>query len=58
LEMQILFKKGPDAWQKDIRAWREAGGTHVSLSTMLSGLEKPADHIDAVRRFKEVADSS
>lgn len=56
LEMQILFKKGPESWAKDIAGWREAGGTHVSVSTMLSGLEKPDDHIDAIRRFKEVAD--
>ena len=58
LEMQMLFKKGPESWAKDIAGWREAGGTHVSVSTMLAGLEKPADHIEAIRRFKEVADGA
>ena len=58
LEMQMLYKKGPESWAKDIAGWREAGGTHVSVSTMLSGLEKPADHIEAIRRFKEVADGA
>ena len=58
LEMQMLYKKGPESWAKDIAGWRDAGGTHVSVSTMLSGLEKPGDHIEAIRRFKEVADSA
>ncbi len=55
MEMQVLFKRGPESWEKDVAAWRDAGGTHVSVSTMLAGLEKPADHIDAVSRFMEVA---
>ena len=33
--------------------WEAAGVTHLSLNTMNSGLSTPADHIEAIRRFKE-----
>jgi hypothetical protein len=30
----------------EIEAWREAGGTHVSVDTMDRGLNSVSDHID------------
>ena len=35
------------------RAWEKLGASHLSLNTMKAGLKTPADHIDAIRRFKE-----
>ena len=35
------------------REWEALGCTHVSLNTMGAGLESPAAHLEAVRRFAE-----
>jgi len=35
------------------REWEALGCTHVSLNTMGAGLENPAAHLEAVRRFAE-----
>ena len=56
-EMQVLYKRGEEYWAREIEAWREAGGTHATVLTMQSDLEKPGDHIAAIRRFKEVVDA-
>jgi len=58
LEMQILYGKGEAHCAKEVAGWREAGGTHAAVLTMKAGLEKPSDHIAAIRRFKEIADSA
>ncbi len=34
-------------------AWRQLGATHLSLNTMGAGLTSPAEHIRAIRRYKE-----
>lgn len=34
-------------------AWGELGATHLAVNTMRAGLHTPAEHIDAIRRFKE-----
>ena len=47
----------PDAWSRSLEAWRDIGATHVGVNTMGAGLESPRDHIEAIRRFKDVADS-
>ena len=39
-----------------VSKWESAGGTHLSLNTMNSGLPTPSDHIEAIRRFKEALD--
>ena len=44
----------PDAWSKVVSAWDEAGATHFSVNTMRAGLKGPDQHIEAIRRFKEV----
>ena len=44
---------GVEEWMKDIDAWKNLGATHLTFNTMKAGLKTPADHIDAIRRFKE-----
>jgi len=56
LEMQVVYSRGEEHWAEEIAGWREAGGTHATVMTMQAGLATPGDHIDAIRRFKEVAD--
>ncbi len=48
----------PDRWVSEVRAWKEAGGTHLSLVTMGLGLADPRAHIDTFTRFKSVIDDS
>jgi len=41
---------------KELAAWRAMRGvTHISINTMGLGLKSPADHVEALRRFKEEA---
>jgi hypothetical protein len=39
-------------WSGWIEAWRDAGASHLAVNTMNMGLGAPADHIEAIRRFK------
>ncbi len=55
IEGRISFGDGnPDTWSKAAAAWDEVGATHLSVNTMRAGLKGPDQHIEAVRRFKEV----
>ena len=49
-----LAGQGPDAWIAQMKAWEEAGATHVSVGTSGVGFTSPQEHIDAIRRFKEI----
>jgi len=54
IEGRITFGEGSaEGWMKDIDGWKKLGATHLSVNTMKAGLRTPADHIDAIRRFKE-----
>ena len=54
IEGRIRIANGnPDSWSRAAAAWEEVGATHISVNTMRAGLLSPAQHIDAVRRFKE-----
>ena len=46
-----------DDWATAVAAWHDLGATHLDVSTMRAGLESPQHHIDAIRRFKKVADA-
>ncbi len=48
----------PDRWISEVRAWKEAGGTHLSLVTMGLGLADPRAHIETFTSFKRVIDDS
>ena len=45
---------GPDHWLKITKSWEGLGATHISVNTMKAGLHSTDEHIDAIRRFKEV----
>ena len=56
IEGRITFGEGSaESWMKDIDAWKNLGATHLTVNTMKAGLRTPADHIDAIRRFKEAS---
>jgi probable F420-dependent oxidoreductase len=48
--------RSPGDWLEWIDAWKDLGATHLTLSTQLSGFSSPAEHIDAIRRFREAYD--
>lgn len=53
IEGRVTFGQGaPDAWLREVAAWKKLGATHLSVNTMKSGLANPTAHIEALRRFK------
>jgi probable F420-dependent oxidoreductase len=53
IEGRISYGQGSsDTWMRELEAWRKLGATHVSLNTMKAGLDGPAAHIEAIRRFQ------
>lgn len=57
IEGRITVGQGStEGWMKDIDAWKNLGATHLTFNTMKAGLRTPADHIDAIRRFKEATE--
>jgi len=54
IQAQAQIRGGdPDRWRSHAAAWRELGATHLAIATMNAGLEKPQDHIDAIRKYRE-----
>ena len=54
IEGRLPISQGSaEAWVKEITQWKKLGATHLTINTMKAGLTTPADHIDAIRRFKE-----
>ena len=48
----------PEEWNRQAAGWREVGATHLAVSTAGAGFSSPAQHIEAMVRFKEaVADA-
>ncbi len=45
----------PQEWAKLLEGWRATGATHLSFNTMGAGLERPAQHLHAIRIFADVA---
>ncbi|HEX9445825.1 MAG TPA: LLM class F420-dependent oxidoreductase [Candidatus Binatia bacterium] len=43
----------PEKWRAEVAKWKEVGATHLSVSTLKAGLSGAADHIAAIRRFRE-----
>ena len=53
IEGRISYGEGsPDAWLKELEAWKTLGATHVSFNTMKAGLNSASAHIEAIRRFQ------
>jgi len=54
IEGRISYGQGsPEAWLNELEAWKKLGANHVSLNTMKAGLNGPAAHIEAIRRFQK-----
>lgn len=51
-----IANRSPGEWVKEVATWKNLGATHISVNTMNAGLSSPDDHMDAIRRFKEVVD--
>ena len=55
IEARISLREGgPDAWRKQLEAWRALGATHVGVNTMGMGLPNAQAHIEAITRFRKV----
>ena len=55
IEARINGSEGnPDDWHRLTEGWRALGATHISITTMGMGLKSPQEHIETIRRYKEV----
>jgi probable F420-dependent oxidoreductase len=57
IEGRLTISQVPEAqWATELTAWRAMRGiTHLCVHTVGIGLKRPDDHIEALRRFKEIA---
>ena len=57
IEGRLTISQVPEAqWATELAAWRAMRGiTHLCIHTVGIGLKCPDDHIEALRRFKEIA---
>lgn len=56
IEGRISVFNTPEAeWVAALDGWQELAASHVTLNTMNADLASPQAHIDAIRRFSEVA---
>ncbi len=46
-----------DEQVRQTRVWQELGATHISINTMGAGFTSLAQHLDAIRRYKEAVAS-
>ena len=51
------YSRGDNQWPGDIAAWREAGGSHISVVTMGANLNTVDRHIEAITRWRDVYNS-
>jgi probable F420-dependent oxidoreductase len=51
------YSRGDNRWPGDIAAWREAGGSHISVVTMGANLTTVDGHIGAIKRWRDVYNS-
>ena len=59
IEARVNIEDTPVAqWGDAVRKWRDLGATHIAINTMRGKLTSPQAHIDAITRFKEVADAA
>ena len=45
-----------DDQKKLVETWDELDATHISVNTMNAGIDSVDGHIEAIRRFKEMAE--
>jgi hypothetical protein len=46
---------GPEEWKRAVEAFRDMGMTSVELTTMGAGYRALDEHLEALRRFREIA---
>ena len=51
----FIAGKTPDEWAGEVAVWKQYGASHISIDTMGAEFTSLEAHIDAIRRFKEVA---
>jgi hypothetical protein len=51
------YTRGDNQWPGDIAAWRDAGGSHISVVTMGANLTTVDGHIEAIRRWRDAYNS-
>jgi probable F420-dependent oxidoreductase len=55
IEARMSIGQVPESgWAGYADAWRQLGATHLSVNTMGANLATPQDHIDALRRAKNI----
>ena len=52
------YGRGDNQWPGDIAAWRDAGGSHISVVTMGASLTTVDEHIDAIKQWREVYEAT
>jgi len=57
IEGRLTLSQIPQGeWAREMQAWKAMRGiTHLCVHTAGMGLAKPADHVDTLRRFREIA---
>jgi probable F420-dependent oxidoreductase len=56
IEARINAASGEtDEWRQRYHAWADLGATHISVNTMGGGFTTLDQHLDALRRFKELS---
>ncbi len=48
--------KQPEDWIDEAKAWEELGARYLSIENRQGGLKTAGEHIEAMRRFKDVTD--
>ncbi len=58
IEVRVNASDGnPDEWHRQTQAWQALGATHIAINTMNAGFASLDQHIEAIRRYKEVSGS-
>lgn len=54
LGIQAQVEGNPDEWLQQTKQWQALGATHICLNTMGAGFTSLQQHLDAIRRYKEL----
>jgi probable F420-dependent oxidoreductase len=58
IEATVNAREGqPDEWVHQTQGWRDLGATHITFTTTGLGFKSASEHIEAIRRYKEVVQS-
>jgi probable F420-dependent oxidoreductase len=56
IEPRIAYGAGDaKTWEAAMHDWQAEGATHLSFNTMGSGFKTPQEHIEAIKKFAEIA---